>query len=314
MIKTLTKQTTQLSPIETFTNVHETVLWQANFNSQESITTYNTAVQQFFSFVGINTPDELQKITHAHVIAFKRHLQENSKSPRTINNRISAVSSLFNHLIDKQIVKINPAQGIKRMRVNNDRVGSKVLTPEQARRMLDAPNAPTLKEMRDRAVLYILFFTGCRESEVCKLQVKDYYEEQGFYLLDFWIKGGKRNRIAVNCELQVALNKYLQYAGHQDDKESPLILNVNPRQGFDSKRSLKRLQINRIWNKYAKLAGVEGSTPHSARATFITQALENNCDISSVQKSVGHSQIKTTQMYDKRVNNYRESASFAVRY
>jgi integrase len=58
---------------------------------------------------------------------------------------------------------------------------------------------------------------------------------------------------------------------------------------------------------------LDGVTPHSARATFITQALENNCPIEAVQKTVGHSQIKTTQMYDKRIARYRESASFAVR-
>ncbi len=58
--------------------------------------------------------------------------------------------------------------------------------------------------------------------------------------------------------------------------------------------------------------GLSGVTPHSARATFITQALENKCPIEAVQKTVGHALIKTTQMYDKRDLNYRESASFAV--
>jgi len=69
----------------------------------------------------------LQVITHGHVIAFKKFLQDHGKSARTINNRLSSISSLFNHLIDQQVVKINVAQGVKRMPVNSSRVEVKVL-------------------------------------------------------------------------------------------------------------------------------------------------------------------------------------------
>lgn len=82
----------------------------------------------------------------------------------------------------------------------------------------------------------------------------------------------------------------------------------------DKNRKMSRRIIDYLFQKYAKIAVIDGITPHSARATFITQAMENNCPIEAVQKTVGHAQIKTTQMYDKRVAKYRESASFAVRY
>jgi integrase/recombinase XerD len=68
-------------------------------------------------------------------------------------------------------------------------------------------------------------------------------------------------------------------------------------------------------DEYTTKAGVpRGVHPHSARATFITQALENGAKIEAVQRSVGHSKINTTQMYDKRLVRHRESASFAVRW
>jgi len=137
-------------------------------------------------------------------------------------------------------------------------------------------SAVEAKALRDQALLSTLFFTGCRVSEICSLRVKGFYEEQGFYVIDFWVKGG--------------------YKG------------INP------SRKLSRRTIDHLFNKYTNQTGIAGITPHSARATFITQALENNCPIEVVQKTVGHSQIKTTQMYDKRVAKYRESASFAVRY
>ncbi|MBU2430022.1 MAG: site-specific integrase, partial [Proteobacteria bacterium] len=102
---------------------------------------------------------------------------------------------------------------------------------------------------------------------------------------------------------------------HEDDKDSFLFLPVKPSPGASDKtRKLSRKTVDYLFKKYAKLAVLDGVTPHSAQATFITQALENNCPIEAIQKTVGHSQIKTTQMYDKRTAKYRESASFAVRY
>lgn len=296
-------------------NVPEELIWKADFNANNSVATYDKAIRLFLEYLGASSPDELRAVTHAHVIAFKKELQRRGMSPRTVNNRLSAISSLFDHLIDKQIVKINPAKGIKRMRVNHDRVEAKVLTPQEVRNLLDAPDPNKRQGVRDRAILHILFFTGCRISELCSLKVKDFYEEQGFWVMDFAVKGGKRNRLAVHQELVVAVHRYLKAAGHGDDLHCPLILPVKHNQKTnDDRRCLTRRAVSLIWNKYTKMSGITGSSPHSARATFITQALENNCPIEAVQRSVGHAQIKTTQMYDKRTQKYRESASFLVRY
>lgn len=304
-----------LPMVEKLKEIPEELLWKANFNSMNSIETYSRAIQQFLKFLEISTPQELRSITHAHVIAFKQHLQSEGYSSRTVNNRLSSISSLFNHLIDQQVVKINVAQGVKRMKINSERVEAKVMTPDEVRRLIESPDCKTLKGVRDRAILSTMFFTGCRISEVCSLQVKDYYEEQGFSILDFRVKGGKRNRLAINQELKITLDTYIERSGHRDNKESFLFLPVKTSSNdLEPIRKLGRRNIDHLFNRYAGKAGITGITPHSARATFITQALENNCPIEAVQKTVGHSQIKTTQMYDKRTARYRESASFAVRY
>ena len=304
----------QNTKLEIINQVPEELLWINNFNSKRSRQTYQIATRQFISFLKIKTPEELRTITHAHIIAFKNHLQENEQNPKTINNRLSALSSLFNHLIEHQVVVINPVQAVKRMRINTDRVEAKVLSPHQARNMINTPDLSKDQGLRDRAILGILFFTGCRVSELCKLKVKDYYEEQEFGILDFVIKGGKRNRLAVNQELQIFINAYLEQSGHGNEKDAPLILPIKKNPNLNQVRFISSRQVQYLWKNYTGKINIQGTTPHSARATFITQALENNCPLDAVQKSVGHSQIKTTQMYDKRVAKYRESASFAVRY
>jgi len=92
--------------------------------------------------------------------------------------------------------------------------------------MLDTPDAERLKGIRDKAILATLFYTGCRVSEVCTLKVKDFYQEQSYYVLDFWIKGGKRNRLAVNQELHLLINDYLRDAGHEMENDNYLFLPI----------------------------------------------------------------------------------------
>jgi site-specific recombinase XerD len=73
--------------------------------------------------------------------------------------------------------------------------------------------------------------------------------------------------------------------------------------------------FNYLFDKYVLKAGLPKIiTPHSARATFITQALENNCDIKDVQNTVKHANIATTQMYDKRAQHHKDSASLIVKF
>ncbi len=300
--------------IKTLKEIPEEILWIANFNSDASIETYQQATADFKQLFGIVGNEQMAEITHAHIIAYRNYLKQSGKSPRTVNTRLSALSSLFNHLIERQLVKINPVVAVKRMKINNDRVEAKVLTPVEVRQMLDNPDGSTLKGKRDRVILGILFFTGCRVSEVRKLKVKDVTEEQGFNIMDFQIKGGKRNRLAIHQELHHYLEEYLLASGHRDNKNHPLILPLMKNKSLPSVRHLSSRMIELLWAKIAVKLGIKGTSPHSARATFITQALENNCPIEDVQTTVGHSLIKTTQTYDKRQKQLRKSASFSVRY
>jgi site-specific recombinase XerD len=101
-------------------------------------------------------------------------------------------------------------------------------------------------------------------------------------------------------------------SGHGREKDAPLIMSV---QRDYLREPLRCRQVNYLFHKYARMAKLpDGIRTHSARATFITNALENGAKIEAVQKSVGHEKINTTQMYDKRLVNQRESASFAVRW
>lgn len=290
----------------------EEAVWLANFVSPRTRRTYQAAVQSFIAFHGLRSSDELRTVGQSHLIAWREHLTQSGASPRTVQNRLAAVSSLFKHLCERQVATRNPVTGVRRPRVNASRVDAAVLVPEQVRRLLHAPEPDTLKGVRDRAILHVLFYAGCRVSEVTHLKVKDFFEDAGYWVLDFVVKGGQRNRLAIHHELQLALRAYLAQSGHAAERESPLFLAV---QRAERRKPLTSRQVSKLFHRYAHEASLPlGVTPHSARATFITEALDRKCPIEAVQASVGHRHIATTKMYDKRKLHYRESASFAVQY
>ncbi len=285
-------------------------LWLANFTSKRTQKTYSFAVREFLEFHQIQNIDQLRIVTAAHLIAWRDQMIESGATPRTVNNRLSAMSSLFNHLCDKQVISINPVNGLKRPKVNQERVETPILTTQQVRKMLDAPDTSKLKGIRDSAILHVLFYCGCRASEITTLKVKDFLEDGGYWVLDFTVKGGKKNRLAIHHEAQIALRRYIFAVDHGENRNAPLFQRTMPP---ITGKKLNYSAVEELFRKYKTACALpEGVTAHSARATFITEALHNNCALEDVQASVAHADISTTRMYDKRIRSYKESASFKV--
>ncbi len=131
-------------------------------------------------------------------------------------------------------------------------------------------------------------------------------------MLELTTKGDKTNTDAIHPECQTAIRKYLDAAGHGDDRNGLLFRHVkNARSGSP----ISRVQFYRLFKKYAVAAGLSSEiTLHSARATFITQAYEAGWQGEDIQRTVGHSSITTTEGYNHTVKKHRKSASFAMNY
>jgi site-specific recombinase XerD len=187
------------------------------------------------------------------------------------------------------------------------------MTPAQVRKILNAPDVSTLQGVRDSAILHVLFFGGCRVAELASLRVGDLYEDEGYFLLRFTVKGGKDHPVEVHHELQQSLRRYLALSGHGNDPGSPLFLAV--KSGRNQGQPLHKDHFAWLFEKYREKAGLSDVlTPHSARSTCATIALHNGADLEHVQRFLGHADIRTTQVYDKRRFLHKDSAAFAVRY
>jgi len=308
-------KTTLKNELQTFKDVNQETVWFENlgvFNTQD---TYKEGIKQFLDFIGAKSVEDLREIENIHVIRFRDYLTTSGKTDATVNNRLSAISSLFNFLIEKQIVKFNPTLGVKRKPVNHTTVKSKCLSKDEVTRLIKEPDISTAIGLRDRAILSIFSYSGCRISELCKLKVKDFYMDNDYPVLRFIIKGGKEHVVAINQECANHIKEYLKTEGHSVDFNSHLFLKYSRNKDLNTKTPLTRRNVSLVWQKYAKKIGRFDGSPHSSRTTLATHAHENpNIKLSHIQHTLGHTSIRTTQKYTKIVEDHKNSASFAVRY
>ena len=283
--------------------------WFHNFFNGNTKRSYLRAVKDFCKYLGIKTKDELRSVQPAHVIAYRDYLHNQGLKESTIGNRLSGLSSLFDDLVKNQILQFNLAASVKRPKYHHNKVLSQRLTEQQTTEMLNGPNKTTLKGLRDWVFLSILFGIGCRISEVCGLSVKDKFQDAEYYVLKFMVKGGKEHTVAISSPLQKRINQYLMMSGHGDDPESPLLLNYSPA----IKEKLKHITTmtgTRIWDQYKVL---EGTTPHSSRTTFASDAIKRGESLVNVQETLAHADPRTTQKYNKNEFNYQNSVALGAK-
>ncbi len=156
-----------------------------------------------------------------------------------------------------------------------------LITEEELTRLLEAPKGNSLKDLRDKAILELLFSTGLRVSELCSLS-RDHINEAKSGEISIRGKGGKIRVVFISDTAQKALKEYLSKRVDVDEALFPL----TPR------------SIERIVKYYAIKAGISKKvTPHILRHCFATDLLSNGADLRSVQSLLGHSSITTTQIY-----------------
>jgi site-specific recombinase XerD len=243
-------------------------------------------------------------------------MKERGAKPRTIRRRLSALSSLFAHLVVHRVADANPVRDIKRPRVNRRQGTTRAFSVKEARKILDAPDADTLLGLRDRAILSVGLQAGPRRSEIASLLVKDYHTNAGYKSLHFIRKGGEDLSLAINPQTAQRIDDYLAAAGHGHDADGPLFRPVRKNhRASNPRRPLHPVGIDRILRKHAHAAGLGGGySAHSMRATFITTALDNGASLEDVQRDVGHADPSTTKLYDRRGHNPERSASFFATY
>jgi site-specific recombinase XerD len=288
--------------------------WFANIQNAHTRDAYRRDVSAFMRFVGIRKPEDFRTITRAHVIAWRDTLKD--KAAATVRRQLSALSSLMDYLCDQNAITHNPVDGVARPTEGANEGTTPAISDSQARRLLEAPPADTLKGKRDRAILAILLYHGLRRSELCALRVKDVSERRG--VLSFTVRG-KRSKIRylpVHPKAATLIADYLDASGHRPDSDGALFRPVKNARGTLERPLTPGAIFSRVVLPYGRELGitVEGFGPHALRTTAATNALEHDADIAKVQDWLGHANVSTTRLYDRRKHRPEDSPTFKVSY
>lgn len=290
------------------------VEWFANLTNRCTRRAYENAIKDFMQFAGIQRPDEFRTVTRAHVITWRDALGNRRLNGTTIRHRLSALSSLFDYLCEKNAVTHNPVKGVKRPKHDSTEGRTPALGDHQARKLLDAPDGDSLRTLRDKAILATLLYHALRREELCKLTVKDFkHERRGVPHLKISGKGGKTRYVPLHPAAGGLIHDYLEQAGHGAEETGALFRPISNNTKTGSGKGITPDGIYKLVRAYSGSLGFEIGA-HSLRATAATNALDHQADIAKVQEWLGHANIATTRIYDHRKTRPEDSPTFKVSY
>lgn len=292
-------------------------VWFENIRNPRTRRAYEFDLKDFSRFVGIERPEQFRIVSRAHVIAWRKELEKKNLAGSTVRRKLSALSALFDHLCEANLVTHNPTLGVERPPAEGNEGKTPAISDDQARILLNAPDPETLKGKRDRAILSVFLFHALRREELCTLKVKDIHMRRGVMHIRVHGKGEKTRYIPLSPGSAQRVEDYLEAAGHRDDVDGPLFRPVKNNSGGGVEKRLNATSVYRdVLKRYAKQAKIDmlGLCVHSLRATAVTNALDHGADIAKTQEWVGHANISTTRLYDRRKSRPEDSPTFKVEY
>jgi len=275
--------------------------------SLNTVRNYDHYLSRFLEFIKKDNPTD---ITDSTVREFRLWLNRQSTgnnkatgetlSKKTQNYYLIALRAFLKYLA-RQEIKSMPPERIELAKVGERSLD--LITNLELKRLLDSPSGTTLKDLRDKSILELLFSTGLRVSELCSLSSDiDLRSDE----LSIRGKGGKVRVVFISDDAKNAIKKYLSARKDMSDDlfvqiENEISLGHKPMgEAKKTKISgpLTRRSIERIVKQHAIKAGITKKvTPHVIRHSFATDLLNNGADIRSVQVMLWHSNISTTQIY-----------------
>ncbi|MCD8502379.1 MAG: site-specific tyrosine recombinase XerD [Bacillaceae bacterium] len=259
--------------------------------AQNTIQSYRRDLEKYIHYIKhVEQMKEINEVTRIVIMNYLYFLKENGRASATIARTIASVRAFHQFLIREKQTDKDPSVHIETPKL--ERRLPKVLSFDEVDALLSAPTSKTPFDLRNKAMLELLYATGMRVSELCSLLVDDVHLTMGFVRC---VGKGNKERIIpigkISCE---ALLTYIDHGRSllvKKKRHDYLFVNHHG-------EPLSRQGFWKILKKLSKQANIEKNlTPHTLRHSFATHLLENGADLRSVQEMLGHSDISTTQIY-----------------
>lgn len=255
--------------------------------SPYTISSYRRDLDSFFTFLK-EKHDSWEEIQDHQVRGFVAQERRRGLSARSIQRALSSIRSFFNYLLDEEVVETNPAANISSPK--SPQLLPKALDTDLVKRLLDFKPQGDI-EIRDKAMVELLYSSGLRLSELCSLNMDSIsVKERSCRVVG---KGNKTRDLPVGEKAIQSLRDWLLVRKNfSSDANRALFLNKNGKR--ISTRSVQ-LRLERL----SKKRGLPMVNPHMLRHSFASHILESSGDLRAVQEMLGHSDIGTTQIYTK---------------
>lgn len=257
--------------------------------SKNTLSAYERDLEAFSSYAK-TISKELCGIVSSDISSYKKKLADNGFSTSSVSRIMSSIRGFYKYLLIVGAVEENPSASIK-----NDKAEKKdfeILSDAEVELLLSQPDTKTIKGIRDKAMLELMYATGMKVGELISLSVSDVNIALGYVAFHGDSSAKHARTVFLYPAALAAVKEYLEKSRKfLYVSDNALFLNVNgsamTRQGFW-----------KILKNYASDAGISKTiTPLTLRHSFATHLLENGADINDIKEILGHSDIASTQVY-----------------
>lgn len=282
------------------------------FLSEDTKTAYIKDLKFFFDFlksgdVHVTHPGDIQSY---HFQIYRDHLLEKGLASATINRRLVCIRSFMKWSIAAKLIDHNPLDTVKLPKVQTESP-TVAFDDDEVVRMINAPDLSTHKGKTHRLIMVMLFHLGLRRSELTHMQMHQIVDDRGHWTIRIHGKGDKVRLVPLN---NTVFEEICAYKADLNLGPEDYLLQTESKKKND--KPMDGSTIYRVIEKYARSLGINKSvSPHSCRATVISHLLDtSHAAIRDVATFAGHSNITTTERYDKRRKNLDKSAAYLVDY
>lgn len=258
--------------------------------AQNTIISYKVDLVEYIEFLeknyGLRDPNQIEK---QHIRNFVGRLKRKNNSASSVSRKLSAIRTFHKFLLLEKLVDENISLGISLPK--KEKKLPVVLSIEEVDTLIEATIGDKPLDLRNRAMLELLYGGGLRITELLDLRLSDLHINMGF--IDVIGKGNKARIVPIGEEAAFAVSEYITKARTHLKKIPGDILFVNSRGS-----EISRVGFYKTLKKLALKAGIPKEiSPHTLRHSFASHLLENGVDLRMVQELLGHEDISTTQIY-----------------
>lgn len=257
--------------------------------SKNTEVSYQRDLLQMADYLESQGIHQTEKVTETSLNSYILYLEKEGRAATTVSRAIASMRAFFHYAIREHWIQEDPSEFLKAPRI--EKKLPDILSQREVERLLAQPSGSSLKEIRDKAMLELMYATGLRVSELISLSVDDLNMSVGFLTC----RDEKKERmIPFGRTAKAALNRYLENARERllkGNESSLLFVNC-------SGKAMSRQGFWKILKHYGEMADIETPiTPHTLRHSFAAHLLSSGADIHTVQAMMGHAGIGSTQMY-----------------